>query len=89
MQNFNSIGALASKILIFKFILICKFQNVPCTLGFLFLLLLCMMVYFVVPIICNHCSCFSDDRFQPDKAIFKSDGSEFLCTYYARDGQVL
>ena len=63
-------------------------------------------VYLVVPIICNWrlCSCFSDDRFQPNTAIFKSDGSDvyayilctwwsgvvtFMRTYYARGGQVL
>ena len=44
-----------------------------------------MIVYLVVPIICN--SCFSDDRFQPDTAIFKSDGSDvnayMLCTWWS------
>ena len=35
MQNFNSIiDLLTSDILIFKLILICRFQNVPCALGF-------------------------------------------------------
>ena len=40
-------------------------------------------------IIGDHCSCFSDGRFQLITAIFKSDGSTFLCTYYARGGQML
>ena len=35
----------------------------------------------------DHCSCFSDDRFQPDTAIFKSDGSDIyayiLCTWWS------
>ena len=35
----------------------------------------------------DHCSCFSDDRFQLNTAIFKSDGSEYYCTYYARSGR--
>ena len=34
----------------------------------------------------DHCSCFSDDRVQPDTAIFKSDGSDvyayILCTWW-------
>ena len=34
MQTIKSIGTLVSEILIFKLILICKFQNVPCALGF-------------------------------------------------------
>ena len=34
MQNFNSGDVLVSEILIFKEILMCKFQNVPCPLGF-------------------------------------------------------
>ena len=34
VQNLNLIGPLVSKLQIFKLILICKFQNVPCTLGF-------------------------------------------------------
>ena len=33
-QNLNSIGPLVFKILFFKLILICKFHNVPCALGF-------------------------------------------------------
>ena len=35
----------------------------------------------------DHCSCFSDDRFQPDTAIFKSDGNDvyayILCTWWS------
>ena len=35
----------------------------------------------------DHCSSFSDDRFQPNKAIFKSDGSDvyayILCTWWS------
>ena len=35
----------------------------------------------------DHCSCFSDVRFQPDTAIFKSDGSDvyayILCTWWS------
>ena len=35
----------------------------------------------------DHCSCLSDDRFQPDTAIFKSDGSDvyayILCTWWS------
>ena len=34
MQNFNSIAPFVSEIWIFKLILICKFENVPCALGF-------------------------------------------------------
>ena len=34
IQNCNLIGPLVSLILIFKLILICKFQNVLCALGF-------------------------------------------------------
>ena len=34
IKNFNSIDLLVSEILIFKLILICKFQNAPCALGF-------------------------------------------------------
>ena len=34
-----------------------------------------------------HCSCFSDDWFQPDTAIFKSDDSDvyvyILCTWWS------
>ena len=32
-----------------------------------------LFLWFVIG---DHCSCFSDDRFQPDTAIFKSDGSD-------------
>ena len=35
----------------------------------------------------DHCSCFPDDRFQPNTAIFKSDGSDvyayILCTWWS------
>ena len=35
----------------------------------------------------DHCSCFSDDQFQPDTAIFKSDGCDvyayILCTWWS------
>ena len=34
VQNMNLIDSLVTEIRIFKFILICKFQNVPCALGF-------------------------------------------------------
>ena len=34
IQQFNSINVLVSEILIFREILMCKFQNVPCPLGF-------------------------------------------------------
>ena len=34
IQNLNLIGPLVSEIWIFKLILTCKFQNVPCALGF-------------------------------------------------------
>ena len=34
IENFNSIHLLVPEILIFKLISMCKFQNVPCTLGF-------------------------------------------------------
>ena len=34
IQNSNSVDLLVFQILIFKLILICKFQNVPCPLGF-------------------------------------------------------
>ena len=49
---------------------------------------LCMLLYillFLLFVTGDHCSCFSDDRFQPDTAIFKSDGSDvyayILCTW--------
>ena len=34
IQNFNSVDVLVAEILFFKLILICKFKNVPCELGF-------------------------------------------------------
>ena len=34
IQNFNFIDPLVSEILIFKLILLCKFHNVPCAIGF-------------------------------------------------------
>ena len=50
------------------------------------------MVYillFLLFVTGDHCSCFSDDRFQHDTAIFKSDGSDvyayigLLCTWWS------
>ena len=37
-----------------------------------------VIVYLLVTLFVtgDHCSCFSDDRFQPDTATFKSDGSD-------------
>ena len=50
--------------------------------------ILCRLLYtflFLLFVTGDHCSCFSDNRFQPDTAIFKSDGSDvyayILCTW--------
>ena len=44
----------------------------------------CCSYYFFIG---DHCSCFSDDRFQPNTAILKSDGSDvyayILCTWWS------
>ena len=34
------------------------------------------ILFFLLFVTGDHCSCFSEDRFQPDTAIFKSDGSD-------------
>ena len=34
IQNFNSTGPLGTEVWVFKLILLCKFQNVPCAVGF-------------------------------------------------------
>ena len=45
------------------------------------------ILLFLLFVIGDHCSCFSDDRFQPDTVIFKSDGSDvyayILCTWWS------
>ena len=51
--------------------------------------ILCMMyiLLFLLFVTGDHCSCFSDDWFQSDKATFKSDGSDvyayILCTWWS------
>ena len=45
------------------------------------------ILFFLLFVTGDHCSRFSDDRFQPDMAIFKSDGSDvyeyILCTWWS------
>ena len=51
--------------------------------------ILCMLYILSFPLFVtgDHCSCFSDDWFQPDTAIFKSDGSDvyayIICTWWS------
>ena len=56
-----------------------------CVVYYMYMYIL-LFIWFLIG---DHCSYSSDDRFQLITAIFKSDGSDFLCTYYARGGQML